>query len=175
MASGTRQIGSDAQDAVKFVFHQFCATAGVHAGNSRRFSETIDAYNQAFQFGLADYEAWINIGDAYFFLRNRSDQSNRAYAEAVRLGREEIVSRSRAGGSINATIPANLAAVFPKLGLPDSARVYLDRALATGGQNYIVQYCAALTRWQLDQRDEAIQWLEKSVQRGTRLRGYATR
>ena len=63
-------------------------------------------------------------------------------------------------------IPANLATVFPKIGQADSARVYLRRAVAADSLNPMVQYCAALTEWQLGDRSHALQSLQKSVAGG---------
>jgi tetratricopeptide (TPR) repeat protein/tRNA A-37 threonylcarbamoyl transferase component Bud32 len=134
--------------------------------NSNRIQEAVDSYNQAFQFGLAGYDTWLNLGDAYFFLHNRRDRAAEAYGQAVRLGRETIATRAQQGNSFDVMIPANLATVFPKLGQPDSARVYLKRALAADSANTTVQYCAALTYWQLSERDQALRWLDKSVQAG---------
>ncbi|NOT33882.1 MAG: protein kinase [Candidatus Eisenbacteria bacterium] len=134
--------------------------------NSHRFEESIGAYNQSFQFGFADYQSWLNLGDAYFWLRNRSDQASEAYAQAVRLGREEERERVRNGNSFDVMIPAHLATLLPKLGQPDSARTELRRALAADSANSMVQYCAALTLWQLGERDRATTWLERAVQGG---------
>jgi tetratricopeptide (TPR) repeat protein len=134
--------------------------------NSNRIQEAVDSYNQAFQFGLAEYDSWLNLGDAYFFLHNRPDQAAEAYGQAVRLGRELITTRAEKGRSFDFMIPANLATVFPKLGQPDSARAYLRRALAADSANSMVQYCAALTCWQLSEKDQALRWLDKSVQGG---------
>jgi tetratricopeptide (TPR) repeat protein len=134
--------------------------------NSGRFQEAIDAYNQAFQFGTADYLSWLNLGDAYFWLRDRKDQAAGAYAQAIRLGREAILARARAGRSTDVTIPASLAPVFARLGQPDSARVYLGRALSADSSNSSVQFHAALTYWQLGERGKAMGWLERSVRAG---------
>jgi serine/threonine-protein kinase len=134
--------------------------------NSGRLQETIDSYNQSFQFGFADYESWLNLGDAYFWLRNRSDQAAEAYRQAVRLGREEITTRAQRGRSADVTIAANLSTVFPKLAQPDSARIYLAKALAADSSNTQVQYCAALTSWQLGAKERAMDWLQKSVDGG---------
>ncbi len=137
--------------------------------NSHRLDEAIDAYNQSFQFGLADYASWLNLGDAYYWLRNRQDQAMDAYRQAVRLGREADRTRAQQGRTFDVMIPANLATVFPKLGQPDSARAYLGRALNADSTNSMVQYCAALTCWQLSRRDQAITWLERAVRGGYSL------
>ena len=134
--------------------------------NSGQIAQAVDAYNQAFQFGTADYVTWLNLGDAYFWLRNRKDDAAQAYSQAVRLGRDEIGERARLGRTANSMIPADLATVFPKLGQPDSARIYLRRALAADSTNPMVAYAAALAYWQLDEKDRALVWLEKSVRGG---------
>jgi serine/threonine-protein kinase len=134
--------------------------------NSNRLAEAVDAYNQAFQFGTPDYTTWINLGDAYFWLRERPDQARGAYLQAVRLGREEMRLRAREAKSVDPQIPANLATEFPKLGQPDSARIYLAQALAADSNNTWVQYCAALTHWQLGDRPQALTWLERAVAGG---------
>ncbi len=134
--------------------------------NSGRLQEAIDAYNQAFQFGTADYLSWLNLGDAYYWLRNRKDQAAGAYAQAIRLGREEMLSRLRAGRTPDASIPAHLAPVFARLEQADSARVYLRRALSADSANSAVQFHAALTYWQLGEHAKAMAWLERSVRAG---------
>lgn len=138
-------------------------TAYFHSG---RLNETIDAYNQALQFGFADYLSWLNLGDAYYWLRNREDQAAEAYAQAVRLGREESRMRAQTGRAFDVMIPANLAAVFPKLDQPDSARLYLRHALHADSTNAMVQYCAALTFWQLHDKGRAIAWLDRAIAGG---------
>jgi tetratricopeptide (TPR) repeat protein len=134
--------------------------------NSGRIQEAVDAYNQAFQFGFAEYDSWMNLGDAYYFLRGRRDQAAEAYTQAIRLGRERAASRALQGRAFDVMVLANLSTVFPKIDQPDSASVYLGQALATDSSNTMVQYCAALTCWQLSQHDQAIRWLNKAVQGG---------
>jgi len=134
--------------------------------NTGRLDDAIAAYNQSFQFGFATYGSWVNLGDAYYWLRNRQDQAAEAYRQGIRLGREEAADRAQRGVTFDVMIPANLATVFPKLGAPDSARVYLNRALEADSTNAMVMCCAALTFWQLAEKDRAIKWLVKAVQGG---------
>ena len=134
--------------------------------NSGRLVEAIGAYNQSFQFGFAEYDSWLNLGDAYFWLPERRDQASAAYAQSIRLGRERMRSRSQQGQSFDVMIPANLATVFPKLGEPDSARAYLRQALDADSANTMVQFCAGLVHWQLAERTVALTWIERAVQNG---------
>ncbi len=134
--------------------------------NSARAADAIDAYNQSIQFGFAAYDSWLNLGEAYYFLRNERVQAEKTYEHSIQLGRELIETRSKSGRSFNAEIPANMATVFPKLGEQDSARVYLKQALIADSTNMQVQYCAALVFWQLGERDRALAWLGRAVTTG---------
>ena len=134
--------------------------------NSGRLDQSVEAYNQAFQFGEANYHLWYDLGEAYFWLRGRPDQARDAYRQALRVGREEIAARAGRGSSVDPMIPANLATLLPKLGEPDTARIMLADALAADSLNAMVQYCAALTCWQLGERDRALDWLRRAVAGG---------
>ncbi len=134
--------------------------------NSGRFQEAVDAYNQSFQFGDANYITWFNLGEAYSWLQGRKADAAGAYAQAIRLGRDEIATRAKTGRSFNVMIPADLANIFARLGQRDSARVYIARAVSADSTNFNVGYCAALTYWQLGEKDKAIAWLQKSVHGG---------
>jgi serine/threonine-protein kinase len=134
--------------------------------SSGRLSEAVDAYNQAFQFDDADYQLWLNLGDAYFWLRNRPDQARDAFRQGVRLGREQMAARAQRGSAPDPLIPAHLAAALPKLGERDSARAMLRQSLALDSLNSRVQYQAALTLWQLGEREAALDWLRRAVAGG---------
>jgi tetratricopeptide (TPR) repeat protein len=139
---------------------------GVAYFNTGRFAEAVDAFNQSFQFGDADYQNWLNLGDAYYWLRDRKDQAAQSYAQAVRMGRDEIATRAKEGRTRDVMIEAGLASMFPKLGQPDSARIYIARAVAADSANPMIQYYAALTLWQLHEKSRALAWLERAVKGG---------
>ena len=134
--------------------------------NTGRSAEAVDAYNQSFQFGEAGYGSWFNLAEAYYWLRDRKDQAAGAYREAVRLGTGEMATRAQQGRAVDVAIPATLATIYPKLGQPDIARVSLVRAIAGDDKNSYVAYCAALTYWQLNEREQAMSWLERAVAEG---------
>jgi len=133
---------------------------------SGRFDESVEAYNQSFQFGAADASTWLNLGDAYLWLKGRKDQAEEAYRQAIRLGREDAEARSRRGASFDVALASNLATLYARIAEPDSARWYLAQALAADSTVPDVQMNAALTHWQLGDRERAIGWIERSVRGG---------
>jgi serine/threonine-protein kinase len=137
------------------------ANLGVAYFNMRDFDRCIRTFNEAFQHTYADYEDWLNLGDAYYWAGDKRDKAAKAYDEAVRLGRAKL----KQDPSDNMA-RANMAQIYPKIGRPDSAMVYIETAIASEPENPMIQYCAAITYWQLDQRDKALDWLEKSVTGG---------
>jgi tetratricopeptide (TPR) repeat protein len=134
--------------------------------NTRRFEEAVAAYNQSFQFGFVDATSWLNLGEAYYWLRGNEPQAADAYKQGIQLGRNEHEERVRKGRPIEPTTLARMASTFQRIGEPDSARKYLDLALANAPENPHVQYHAALVHWQLQDPDAAMAWLEKSVRGG---------
>jgi tetratricopeptide (TPR) repeat protein len=134
--------------------------------NSGKLVEAADTYNQSLQFGTTSYASWLNLGDAYYWQAGRRGQAASAYAQGIRMARDEILARSQPGRTYDPTIPAALAPVYARLGESDSARWYLARALSTDSSNSTVQYDAALTHWQLQDRDRALAWLARAVAGG---------
>ena len=134
--------------------------------NSGKLADAADAYNQSLQFGFVNYQSWLNLGDAYYWQAGHRDQAAAAYAQGIRLAREDILARSQPGRTYDVTIPAALASVFARLGEPDSSRFYLAAALRADSTNSTVQYLAALACWHLDDRKGAIGWLQRSVAGG---------
>ena len=150
------------------------ATAYTNLGSAYFYTgeaaAAVEAYNQALQFGDPNYALWQNLGDAYYWLQGDPERAKGAYAQAVVLGRERMQSTERIQAP-DGMIPANLACVYSKLGQPDSARALLAIALAEDSANVMVQYCAALTHWDLRERARALDWLERAIAGGYPIQG----
>lgn len=131
---------------------------GVAYFNLRQFDKCIQTFNEVFQHKSGNYEDWLNLGDAYYWAPERRQNAAKAYSECIRLGRNALRR-----DPTNATILANLAQVYPKVGRPDSAAICIQASMANERENPMIQYCAAITYWQLEQKDHAIEWLERSV------------
>jgi len=133
--------------------------------NQRDFDRAIRTFNQVLRLNHDDYLVWINLGDAYYLSPGKRSLAGDAYLEAIRLGREIIADRPYDVGAL-----AHLARVFSRVNEPDSARSYMTAALRAEPDNPVVHYCAALTCWELGERDQAIDWLEQAVASGHPVR-----
>jgi eukaryotic-like serine/threonine-protein kinase len=151
------------------------ATAFTNLGsayfNTGQAAAAVEAYNQALQFGEPNYALWQNLGDAYYWLHGNSAQARGAYEQAILLGRERMRAIAWRHTAPDVMIAANLACVYSKIDQPDSARALLADALAADSANVMVQYCAALTHWDLAERAQALDWLERAVAGGYPLQG----
>jgi tetratricopeptide (TPR) repeat protein len=75
-------------------------------------------------------------------------------------------ARAKEGARVRRRRSRPLATAYPKLGQADNARESLARAIAADSTNSYVAYCAALTYWQLNEREPAMRWLGRAVAEG---------
>jgi tetratricopeptide (TPR) repeat protein len=129
--------------------------------NLRRMSDAILTYNRSFQFGFENHLLWINLGDAYRCSPGREDQAKKAYREAIEHGLKEFEERP-----YHFEIQAELAPILARVGAADSARAWMASSLEKGTDNPNIEYCAALTFWELGQQKEGLDHLEKAVREG---------
>lgn len=127
----------------------------------RDFDEAIRTYREAMGFGYDNYRMWYNLAEAYYWAPGKRDLAAEPYTRAVELARQDIAHHPDDFQAM-----AEAADAFPKLGQPDSARVYIERSLEKSPDHPYVQYWAALVAWQLGARDEALDWLERAVANG---------
>jgi tetratricopeptide (TPR) repeat protein len=126
--------------------------------NLRRMSDAILTYNRSFQFGIENYLLWINLGDAYRWSPGQEQQADKAYRKAIELGRKELEEKP-----YHDEVRAQLAPILARQSEADTARAWIARALEHAADNPNIQYCAALTYWELGQPDQALDRLEKAV------------
>ena len=129
--------------------------------NLRKMPEAILTYNRSLKFGFGNYILWINLGDAYRWSPDEEAKANEAYREAILLGSQDLEQRP-----YHHEIKAHLAPIQAWLGEADTARAWIELALQKDAGNPNIDYYAALTYWELQQQDEALEWLEKSVRGG---------
>jgi serine/threonine-protein kinase len=129
--------------------------------NHRNFDKAIQAYKSAVELGTKKYIAHMNLAEAYYWSKKDERSAVESYRRAV-----DLALRKLEGQPDDVYALAMIADMYPKIGEPDSAWIYVDRALALEPENsWLLQY-AALVRWQTGHHEEAWSWLEKAVARG---------
>ena len=151
------QIGAE----VKGLLGEIALVKGDYAEARRYVDEAIQTYREAIGLGYTNYRMWYNLGEAYLWAPGKRHLAMESYARAIELGRQRMVEVPD-----DLFVIGEMADMFPKLGEPDSAQVYIQRCLGREPDNQDVNYWAALVAWQLGRRDEALDFLEKAIDLG---------
>ena len=56
-----------------------------------RYQDAVPAFEKTVQLGANDYQNWGNLGDAYRWTPGNAAKAKKAYVNAIRLGKDEIV------------------------------------------------------------------------------------
>ena len=126
-----------------------------------RFADAVEAYEEAVKLDARDRVAWGDLGDAYYWIPERREESAAAYRKAVLLGEEEVRVNPK-----NTTVRSYLAFYYAMLREKQLASSNLARTLASGDGNAEVLLNAALTYNQLGDSSKAVAWLQKALQKG---------
>ena len=127
----------------------------------RRFEDAARNYERALALDNRPYDAWGNLGDAYYWIPGQRAKAEGAYRKAISLAQEQA--------SINPRDPYLLvyvAGYHAMLKERKPALDYLQRALQVGAGKPEVLYNAALIHNQLGETEESLTWLGKALAAG---------
>lgn len=128
--------------------------AGNYAASAKNFEKAV-------QMTPDDYLLWANLGDAYRWTPGRERSAGGAFAKAISLGKDRIAVNPN-----DATIYANLAAVYAKTGDRSQAGRQIARALQLDPRSTHNMYKAAVVAIVGGQREEALEWIQQAVAGG---------
>jgi serine/threonine protein kinase/tetratricopeptide (TPR) repeat protein len=136
----------------------------------RRYEDADRAYEQAVKLTENDSLLWWNLGDGYYWTPGKRAQSTAAYRKGIAVAKEELRVNPNSSDSYGV-----LAVCYGMLGERQPALDALRRGLELSPADQFLLYQAALVYNQFGKSDEAINWLQKSVDAGrtrSRLRDY---
>ncbi len=126
-----------------------------------RFDEAATMYRQAVAMGPSNPVWWGNLGDALLLTDAGRAAANEAYQRAAELAEQMLQVNPD-----DAEVLTNLAHYHARLGDDPGAMRYLARAETAAPHDYYVYYYAALAHLQAGRRNEALEAIEQSLQRG---------
>jgi serine/threonine protein kinase/tetratricopeptide (TPR) repeat protein len=129
----------------------------------RRFPEAALAYEQAVKMDAHERFLWGNLGDAYYWVPGRRQESVGAYRKAIALGEEQLRVNPR-----NDALLSYLAVYHAMLHENQAAWANLNQALALAPDNPEVRFNGALVANQLGAPNQAIAWLRQALDAGLR-------
>lgn len=126
-----------------------------------RYEDAARMYETALQIDDASYMVWGNLGSAYHAMPGGEERAREAYAQAI--------ERALAEHEINPNDPdviASLAGYHVMIGEEARAKDYIQDALTMAPENASVLYVAATTFERLGEREQALQYIERAIDRG---------
>ncbi len=139
------------------------ANLGYMYALQQRFAESASATLKALQFNDRDYIVWANLAMAYEGLHDRNKLNDA-------LDRElPLLERAAGQNPRDAGMQARLALVYAQKNLRENALTHLQTALALAPDDPDVLENAGESYETMGDRTKAIQFIEKSLQKGYSL------
>jgi tetratricopeptide (TPR) repeat protein/TolB-like protein len=127
----------------------------------RLFAEAAAAYEKALELNSQDHNVWGNLGAAYLRTPGQKSRANDAYRRAIQLA-----EKARSAGLGDPNLLARLAQYYAIQGKRSEPLELLRTALAQAPTDVSVLISAAITYETLGFREEALQWVRKSLELG---------
>jgi len=126
-----------------------------------RYSDSARMFEKALQQEDRDYRVWGNLAAAYYWAAGERDRAKPIYQRAARMAEEKLSKNTR-----DSEVLSNLAGYYSVLGERTKAVPLIRRMLDVGPNDTAVIFHAGQTYEQLGERDLALAWISKALQRG---------
>jgi tetratricopeptide (TPR) repeat protein len=124
------------------------------------FQEDVEYTQKAIALRPQKYDYWGNLADAYR-MTTESKKAKDAYRQAISLAAQQLKVNPS-----DAEVLGSLALYYSRVSDPVRARQYLARALERSSEDMDTLRIACLVHLDSAERQESLQWLEKSVRAG---------
>ena len=118
-------------------------------------------YSRAITLAPEDYMLWGSRADSLWYIEARRDAAVEGYRRAIALA-----ERSLAVNDTDSLTWALLGYYYGRVGEPDRAKRYVERAFVLDAESPYVNYFAALVAADRGDEDESIQLAEDAVDYG---------
>jgi tetratricopeptide (TPR) repeat protein len=132
---------------------------GVAYFRLRKFDQAARNMQEGLKLEDSDYQAWGNLGDAYYYGGN-SSTATESYKKAISLAEQKLKINPR-----DTDVLSDLAWYWAILGNRSRALDYLDRSLV-GKNDKELLFQAAVVYNQLHETGTALEWLSKALAAG---------
>jgi serine/threonine protein kinase/tetratricopeptide (TPR) repeat protein len=134
---------------------------GVAYFNLHRFGEAVAAYEHACTSVSRDYSSCGNLARAYYWVPGKRGQANEFYRRAIRLAQEALSVNPRDGDP-----HISMASYYAMMGDQSQASKHLQMALNLNPDNPEYLLTSSIVHNQFGDKDEALAWLKRAVDRG---------
>lgn len=127
----------------------------------RRYADALAMYEEAIDLGENDYVIWANLADSYRYTPGYSEKASEAYQRAIQLAEKELETNPR-----NAYLHSNLAVLYAKEEDLKNALAEISKARKLAPNDVPLLLDCVLVFEIVNQRNQAIQALQKYIERG---------
>ena len=139
--------------------HMAYDNLGVAYLRLRKFDQAARSTQEGVKLEDSDYEAWGNLGDAYYYGGNH-EEAVQAYQKAISLAEQKLKIDPQ-----DTDVLSDLATYWAMLGDRAHALNYLDGSLVNKKDKQLL-FQAALVYNQLHETGTALEWLSKALAAG---------
>ena len=125
------------------------------------FKLAIKKYELAIELNNDDYLMWGNLGSAYYWSDSAKEKAENAFNRAIRLA--EIKNKINPNNPI---ILSRLGGYYSMTGNKELTLDYFKKAINLEPDNPEVMYLYAAAKERIGEREEAIKWLHRSIEKG---------
>jgi eukaryotic-like serine/threonine-protein kinase len=126
-----------------------------------RFADAVSSYEQAVKLNDHIYDAWGNLGDAYYWAPHLREKAAGAYRQAVALALKEREVNPR-----DASLLGYIAQYYAMLGEKAPAMDYIRQALRLNPKGAETALSAATVYNQFGDSNSAVNMLKRAMQGG---------
>jgi tetratricopeptide (TPR) repeat protein/TolB-like protein len=126
-----------------------------------RYSDSGRMFEKALQLEDRDYRVWGNLAAAYYWAAGERDRAKSVYQRAAQMAEEERKMNAR-----EPELLSNLAGYYSVLGEDAKALPLIRHMLVLAPDDSEVTFRAGQTYEQLGERDLALVWIKKALERG---------
>lgn len=121
-------------------------------------------YEEALALNDGDSQVWGNLGAAYYWAPGEREKAVAAFQRAIRGSEQDLSVNPK-----DAETMAKLAGYYAMVGEGRKAEAMANRALSDSPENALVLYLAGTTYEQLGNREKALYWVGRALERGYSL------
>jgi eukaryotic-like serine/threonine-protein kinase len=125
------------------------------------FADDVQYTQKAIALRPQKYDYWGNLADAYRMIPGQSEKAGEAYKHAISLAETQLKVNPK-----DSDVLSSLALYNSRLGDAAAGREFLARALQENPSDVDILRIACLVHLEAGNKQEALQWLEKSVRAG---------
>jgi tetratricopeptide (TPR) repeat protein len=126
-----------------------------------RYSDAARMYEKALGFNDRDYLVWGNLASAYYYSPSERGKAKSTYERAA-----ELAEKNRAVNPRDPDLLSDLASYYSMTGDSTNALSLLQVAVDLKPDDLKVFFRIGATYEELGKREQALQWIEKALERG---------